>query len=109
MAVLAVRRQSPALIQQGLVAIVIEGASQDFRDSIVALAKLHHSAVKMGIDPQGAFEKAASFAEPGIIKTELKRFAIRAPEGGYFGLLLDRRRRWGELSLQTGSPLVVTA
>lgn len=81
MAVLAVRRQSPALIQQGLVAIVIEGASQDFRDSIVALAKLHHSAVKMGIDPQGAFEKAASFAEPGIIKTELKRFAIRAPEG----------------------------
>ena len=40
MAVLAVRRQSPALIEQGLIALVIEGASRDSRDTIVALAKL---------------------------------------------------------------------
>ena len=50
MAVLAVRNQSPALIRQGLVALVIEGGSQDYRDSIVALAKLHHSAVKLGME-----------------------------------------------------------
>jgi hypothetical protein len=80
MAVLAVRRQSPALIQQGLVALVIEGASQDFRDSIVALARLYHSAVKMGIDPQEAFEKAASLAEPGTVKTILTQFPLRAPK-----------------------------
>jgi len=80
MAVLAVRRQSPSLINQGLVALVIEGASQDVRDSIVALAKLYHSAVKMGIDAQAAFGNAASFADAGLIKTELKQFASRGPK-----------------------------
>ncbi len=73
MAVLAVRRQSPSLINQGLVALVIEDASQDLRDSIVALAKLYHSAVKMGIDAQTAFENAASLADAGLIKTQLKQ------------------------------------
>jgi len=57
MAVLAVSPQSPKLIEQGLTAVVIEGASQDFRDSIVALAKLYHSAAKLGMDAKKAFEK----------------------------------------------------
>jgi hypothetical protein len=80
MAVLAVGRQSPSLINRGLVALVIEGASQDVRDSIVAVAKLYHSAVKMGIDAQAAFGNAASFADAGLIKTELKHFASRGPK-----------------------------
>src|SRR5580658_814707 len=57
MAVLAIRRQSPVLIERGLTALVIEGASHDFRDSIVALAKLYHSAVKLGMHAEKAFEK----------------------------------------------------
>jgi len=61
MAVVGVRRQSPALIEQGLVALVIEGATQDFRDSVVALAKLYHSAVKLGMEAAGAFEHAAGW------------------------------------------------
>jgi len=79
MAVLAVRRQSPTLIEQGLIALVIEGASQDFRDSIVALAKLYHSAAKLSMDPQKAFEKAASLADPGIVKKEMNWFPLRQP------------------------------
>jgi hypothetical protein len=79
MAVLAVRRQSPALIEQGLIALVIEAASQDFRDSIVALAKLYYSAAKLGMDPQKAFEKGASLADPGIVKEEMNRFPMRQP------------------------------
>jgi hypothetical protein len=60
-----------------LTAVVIEAASQDFRDSIVALAKLYHSAAKLGMDTKKAFEEAASLAEPGIVKAELKGFASR--------------------------------
>ena len=77
MAVLAVRGQSPTLIEQGLIALVIEGASQDFRDSVKALAMLYHSATKLGMDPQKAFYKAASLAEPGIIKKEMNGFPLR--------------------------------
>jgi hypothetical protein len=80
MAVLAVRHKSPALIEQGLTALVIEGASQDFRDSIVALAKLYHSAVKLGMNPRKTFERAASTAEPGVIRTEIHGFPLRRPE-----------------------------
>jgi hypothetical protein len=80
MAVLGVRRQSPALIEQGLVALVIEGASQDFRDSVVALAKLYHSAVKLGMEAAEAFEQAAGQADEGIIKREMSGFPFRAPQ-----------------------------
>jgi hypothetical protein len=80
MAVLAVRNQSAALIEQGLVALVIEGGSQDYRDSIVALAKLHHSAVKLGMDSRKALEKAASLADPGVLKDAMKGFPLRPPE-----------------------------
>ena len=80
MAVLSVRLQSPAFVEQGLIALVIEGASQDSRDSIVALAKLYHSAVKLGMNPEQAFGTAAGLAEPGIIRTEMQRFPLRQPE-----------------------------
>ncbi len=79
MAVLAVRRQSPTLIEQGLTAVVIEGASHDFRDSIVAIAKLYHSAAKLGMDAKKAFENAAGLADPGIVKTELNGFTLGLP------------------------------
>ncbi len=77
MAVLAVRAQSPALIEQGLAALVIEGGSQDYRDSVVAMAKLYHSAVKLGMNAPNAFETAAHLADPGIIKKEMNGFPRR--------------------------------
>ncbi len=80
MAVLAVRRQSPALIEQGLIAIAIENASRDWRDSIAAMAKLYHSASKLGMNAEEAFEQAAGFAEPGTIQTEMRGFPRRHPK-----------------------------
>jgi hypothetical protein len=79
MAVLAVRTQSPTLIDRGLIALVIEGGIQDWRDNIVALAKLYHSAVKLSMDVEKAFEAAARLADPGIIKDEINGFR-RPPE-----------------------------
>jgi hypothetical protein len=80
MAVLAVRTQAQPLVEQGLIALAIEGGSQDWRDSIVVLAKLYHSAVKLGMDTQKVFEKAARIAEPGVIKREMNGFPRRRPE-----------------------------
>jgi hypothetical protein len=80
MAVLAVRTQSPTLIERGLIAVVIEGGTHDWRDSIVALAKLYHSAVKLGMDARKAFEGAARLADPGIIKKEMNGFPLRPPK-----------------------------
>jgi hypothetical protein len=80
MAVLAVRRQSRALIEQGLTALVIEGGTRDLRDTIVALAKLYNSAVKLGMNAKKAFEVAAALAEPGMLRTEIHGFPLRPPE-----------------------------
>ena len=62
MAVLAVRTQSPKLIEQGLLALVIEDGSLDLRDSITVMAKLYHSAVKLNMNAQQTFAKSSSLA-----------------------------------------------
>jgi hypothetical protein len=77
MAVRAVKSQSPALIEQGLIALVIEGGSRDYRDSVVALAQLYRSAVQLGMDARTVFKRAALLADAGIIKRELNEFPLR--------------------------------
>jgi hypothetical protein len=46
MSLLAVRRNSPALIAQGLTALAILGSVDDIRDLTFYLATLYHSAIK---------------------------------------------------------------
>ncbi len=77
MAVLAIRTQSPILIEQGLIGLVIEGGSQDLRDSIVVLSKLYHSAAKLGLNAGNVFEKVASLADSGVMKREIIGFPLR--------------------------------
>ena len=80
MAVLAVRQNAPDLIEQGLVALVIEDGTADWRDSVVALFQLCHSAGKLGMDVAATFAKIAQLAEPGVIKKEMNGFPLRPPE-----------------------------
>lgn len=80
MSVQAVRENSPALIEQGLAALVIENGGNDWRDSIVALFQLYHSACKLGMDAAAVFAKIAELAEPGVIKKEIAHFPHRPPE-----------------------------
>jgi hypothetical protein len=80
MAVLAVRQNSPDLIEQGLVALAIENGAQDWRDSLVALFQLYHSAGKLGMGVESTFAKIALLAEPGVIKKEMNGFPHRPPE-----------------------------
>jgi hypothetical protein len=80
MAVLAVRQNSPALIEQGLVALVIEDGGDDWRDSLIALFQIYHSAIKLGMDAEKTFAEFARLAEPGVMKKAIHDFPLRPPE-----------------------------
>lgn len=79
MSVEAVRQNNSDLIEQGLVALIMESGGGDWRDSIIALFQLYHSAVKIGMDAQAAITKIAELAEPCIIKKEMAAFPQRLP------------------------------
>jgi hypothetical protein len=78
-AVLAVRQTSPLLIEKGLVALVIENGGDDWRDSLLVLFQLYHSAKKLGMDAEETFARISLLAEPGVIKKEMRGFPLRPP------------------------------
>lgn len=79
MAVLAYRKQSPALIEKGLVALIILGEVDDIRDLTFYLATLHHSALKLGIDARKLFADVAALSPPTYLKDQMQRFPLRPP------------------------------
>jgi hypothetical protein len=103
MPVLAVRRESPALITQGLTALAIVGETEDVRDLTFYLAILHHSAMKLGIDTRKLFGDVASLMPSIALQNAMASFPLRSPEvrdlgafcfretltGGQFDLVQD--------------------
>src|SRR6202049_3484788 len=80
MAILAIRRNSPALVLEGLTALAAEaGTGGDRRDSQVSLAQLYHSAVKLGMETTTAFEQAGSLAVNDFADV-IRLFPLRSPE-----------------------------
>lgn len=61
MATLGVREQSRQRLLEGLVALVIEGYKEDFRDNIINVAPLYDAALKINVDPQALFNEAAAY------------------------------------------------
>jgi hypothetical protein len=80
MAVLAFRRESPELIMQGLVALIMLERTDDVRDLTFYLATLHHSAMKLGNDTRKMFDDAASLASSRVLQDEMRGFPLRQPE-----------------------------
>jgi hypothetical protein len=80
MAVLAIRRESPELIMQGLVVLIMLEKTDDVRDLTFYLATLHHSARKLGIDTRKVFGDAAFLASSRILQDEMRGFPLRQPE-----------------------------
>jgi hypothetical protein len=76
MAVRAVRDNNASYIRDGLVAVVMEDARRDERDSLFPIALLHHSASKIGADANEIFEWAASIGSPRM-ELLLKEYATR--------------------------------
>lgn len=75
--VFALRSESPELLRDGLAAIaMIEAERTDFRDILMALALLHHSAGRLGMDAAPTFAAAAEIAEPATAEL-IEGFASR--------------------------------
>jgi hypothetical protein len=78
MPVLAVRRQSPELIAQGLTALAILEAIDDLRDLTFYLAALHYSAIKLQLDARKMFAEVASLVPSIDFQNEMRGFPLRA-------------------------------
>ena len=66
LAVLAVRNHEAENVQEGLLGVALEGIQSDFRNSVLSLCLLHHSAMKLGESPVRLFTDAASYAMPKV-------------------------------------------
>jgi hypothetical protein len=66
MAILGVRENSQNRLFKGLMAHVIEDFRYDYRENLLVISLLYHSAVKIGIDPVDLFQRAAAFARPRV-------------------------------------------
>jgi hypothetical protein len=80
MPALAVRRDSPALITQGLTAVAILGGIDDVRDLTFYLAALHYSAIKLRIDTRRLFDDVAGLAPSEHLQNEIRGFPLRSPK-----------------------------
>ena len=64
MSILGVRESSPERLFDGLVALVIEDFSADYRETMPIVSLLYNSALRIAADPQDLFEQAAAIASP---------------------------------------------
>jgi hypothetical protein len=79
MATDAVRQASPDLVVRGLVALAIEGGRWDIRDSIIPMALLYHSALKLGMDAGKTFETGALLSTSAPLSQAMRSFPARLP------------------------------
>jgi hypothetical protein len=79
MAVEAVHEQDEAKIFKGLVALAVENQVFDWRDSLIVLPLLYHSAIKIGADAPNLFRRAAAVSTSQTADSFLQ-FLARTPE-----------------------------
>jgi hypothetical protein len=87
----AVRESSPDAIWDGLMALVIENFAFDYRDSLMRLVLVYHSAAKLGLDVETLFAKAASLAVNPKVAEQVRNFPLRPPGARSLGAF-----RYGE-------------
>lgn len=79
MAAAGVRENSRQHLLRGLIALIIENYSIDWRDVITCMAPLYHASGRIGVDPQELFDDAASYAD-NEVAGNLAAFPRRRPE-----------------------------
>lgn len=75
----SVIQNSRELLVKGLYANVIEGANSDFRDNLMRLTLLYHSAIILGLDAQEEFQIVADNTE-GKGKDLIVSYIKRTPD-----------------------------
>jgi hypothetical protein len=89
MAVFGLRSGDPELIKVGLTAVAaIDAKRVDYRDLLLALSLIHHSAERHGLNVRSLFEETASLATANTAEL-ITRFWRRPPERK------SLRRSWG--------------
>jgi hypothetical protein len=63
MAAAGVRENSRRHLLQGLIALLIENYTIDWRDTVTCMAPLYHASGRIGGDVQELFDEAASYAD----------------------------------------------
>jgi hypothetical protein len=80
MAVKAVQQRNEEPLIRGLEALAIENCVFDWRDSLATLALLHHSALKIGTDPEKLIKNVAILAMETAREKLFYPFLARTPE-----------------------------
>lgn len=86
MATLGVRDQSRQRLLEGLVALLIEGYKEDFRDNIISLGPLYDAALKINVAPQELFDEAAAYLDNGPAR-DIMEFPQREPGNRSLGAM----------------------
>jgi hypothetical protein len=73
----AVRERSPGLVNEGLLALALEGGMQDPRDTIIVLAVFLRSSEILGLDPGTLFSEAANLFAREALAAEVRHFPAR--------------------------------
>jgi len=93
-AVFAIRERDADWVVSGLTAIaMIEQERTDYRDVLLALSLIYHSASRIGEDPDRLLQDAAALSGPG--SDLILGFSNRTPEDK------DLRNSWGHDEVQT--------
>jgi len=79
MAEKAIRDSSPEAIWDGLMALVLENYASDYRDSLIRLMLLYHSATKLGLNVEALFARAAALALNPDVAMGVRSFPLRPP------------------------------
>jgi hypothetical protein len=80
MATQALREGSASCITNGLLAHLIEGERDDWRENVIVLTLLFDAAKKLGVEPLPLFDGAASLAPGDAAAETLQDFRKRKPE-----------------------------
>jgi hypothetical protein len=98
-AVFGLRTKDAEMVKDGFTALaIIEAKRTDFRDIICALALLHHTASRIGVDPGSLLRQAAEIAEPEVAGLMLE---FQKRDERYKNL----KSSWGYAEAESGSGL----
>jgi hypothetical protein len=78
-AVNAVQRSDPQLLKCGLISLAIENLTFDRRDSLIQLALLNNSALKLGLNPDDFFRSVVPIVSDRFARF-LRNFMSRDPQ-----------------------------
>lgn len=80
MATSSLREGSIEPIRRGLIAILVEGERNDWREDVIVLSLLFDAAIKHLIDPNELFSEIAALAPDVPSSDRIQRFPMRKPE-----------------------------